>query len=231
MSKFEFQYSLVTLSQTCFMGMLDAYTFSHFAGAFASAQTGNLIIFGIELARNGWQPASDHLPVFFGFLLGAVFAQQLRTGLKKRQANQLAQVRWLMLVSIGISVTGMLLAALQPTAKMLLLALLGFFASYELTLFNRVGTTAVNNGIMTGNLKNIGNLLATFLSHPQKSVGLKLTHFGLNLVIFVIGVLVGAAWFSQSLVGILISGSGLNLILLLLLLVEPSVSPNTTAKD
>ncbi|GAF38840.1 hypothetical protein JCM14202_671 [Agrilactobacillus composti DSM 18527 = JCM 14202] len=72
------QLTYLTVGQTLLMGMLDAYTFSHFDGAFASAQTGNLVVFGVALTQQGWRAAASHLPIFLGFLIGAILAQLIR---------------------------------------------------------------------------------------------------------------------------------------------------------
>ncbi|MCH4170310.1 MAG: DUF1275 domain-containing protein [Lactobacillus sp.] len=208
------QLTYLTVGQTLLMGMLDAYTFSHFDGAFASAQTGNLVVFGVALSQQGWRTAASHLPIFFGFLIGAILAQLIR-----QQAAPLKPTTRLKLFT-GLSIIlPLALLALQPGPKWLSLSLLGLFASYELTIFNQIGTTTVNNGIMTGNIKNFGNSIYTFLSHPSTATGLKVGHFAIGIGTFILGVILGCSWFNQSPQLILLGGAVMNLSFLIYLTV------------
>lgn len=114
MTKYPVQTSLLTISQTLFMGMIDAYTFSHFDGTFASAQTGNLIIFGISFVKDGIGRASVHIPVFLGFLFGAMFAQWLKYYINERRwASELNQLRTYTVISIVIAIIILVIGRLQ----------------------------------------------------------------------------------------------------------------------
>ncbi|WP_054736358.1 MULTISPECIES: YoaK family protein [Lentilactobacillus] len=232
MNKITIQTSILTMSQTLFMGMIDAYTFNTFNGTFASAQTGNLVIFGIALVKEGFQKASIHIPVFAGFLVGAIFAQLIRKYLKKSlEISPLNQLRFFTVISIVISGIILLIEEALPSATSLLLITLGFFASYELTIFNHIGKTSVNNGIMTGNIKNFGNLISDFIQNPQKEIGFKICHYGINIIIFICGVIVGTFYLSQLAESIMLTGILLNSVILLGLLITKDPAPQETVNN
>ena len=69
--------TLLTLSATFLMGLLDAYTFMEKGGVFVSAQTGNMVAFSSKLFTGHFSEAKGHITVFLGFMLGALIGQML----------------------------------------------------------------------------------------------------------------------------------------------------------
>ncbi|MBI6875186.1 YoaK family protein [Clostridium aciditolerans] len=56
-------------------GFLDAYTFIERGGVFANAQTGNIVLFGVEASRGNWRQALIALPPIFAFVLGVIISE------------------------------------------------------------------------------------------------------------------------------------------------------------
>ncbi len=69
---------------------------------------------------------------------------------------------------------------------------LGLFSGYELTVFNKIGVTSVNNGIMTGNLKNFANNVYEAIFSRDKSALIKASHFLSGIIMFVLGIMFSA---------------------------------------
>lgn len=179
--------TVTTILQTFIMGTIDAYTFNTFNGSFVSAQTGNLIVFGIELATKGWHTAYIRVPVMVGFVLGAILAQAFRHLLlveKKQFEFQLG-------ISV-VSLIALLTIATHPINDLVMLFLLGMFASYQLTLFNQVGETSVNNGIMTGNLKNMSNQFYEAIFQQDRTAMKQSLSLLVGIGMFTLGVLTSA---------------------------------------
>ncbi|MFD1125318.1 YoaK family protein [Lentilactobacillus raoultii] len=176
--------SLTTLFQTFIMGSIDAYTFQNFNGSFVSAQTGNLVVFAYELAAKGWQTAYVRVPVLIGFLLGAFISQACKH--LKLSTNH----RFSAFLLLSILFLGLLYGAMFTSITELpMLFSLGLFSGYELTVFNKIGGTSVNNGIMTGNLKNFSNnVYEAIFSHDHDAL-IKAGHFLSGICMFVFGIL------------------------------------------
>lgn len=181
--------SLTTLFQTFIMGAIDAYTFQNFAGSFVSAQTGNLVVFAYELVSKGWQTAYVRLPVLIGFLIGA-FISQAAKHLPFSDRN-----RFIILLAFST----LLLAIVDGTillgaGELTILFILGFFSGYELTVFNKIGGTSVNNGIMTGNLKNFSNNVYEAIFSRNHQALLQAGFFLSGIMMFVLGIIFSAYW-------------------------------------
>jgi uncharacterized membrane protein YoaK (UPF0700 family) len=181
--------SLTTLFQTFIMGAIDAYTFQNFAGSFVSAQTGNLVVFAYELVSKGWQTAYVRLPVLIGFLIGA-FISQAAKHLPFSDRNRFI---------IPLAFSTLLLAIVDGTillgaGELTILFILGFFSGYELTVFNKIGGTSVNNGIMTGNLKNFSNNVYEAIFSRNHQALLQAGFFLSGIMMFVLGIIFSAYW-------------------------------------
>lgn len=182
--EFSTKNSLTTLLQTFIMGAIDAYTFQNFDGSFVSAQTGNLVVFAYELASKGWQVAYIRVPVLVGFLLGAFISQACKH-LKLRTSRRFSAFLLLSLVFLGLLYAAMFTAINNLT----MLFSLGLFSGYELTVFNKIGGTSVNNGIMTGNLKNFANNVYEAVFSQDHDALIKAGHFLSGIGMFVLGIM------------------------------------------
>jgi uncharacterized membrane protein YoaK (UPF0700 family) len=58
-------------------GFLDAYTFVGYNGVFANAQTGNIVLLGVDAQAGHWREALLHIPPVVAFVLGVALAQML----------------------------------------------------------------------------------------------------------------------------------------------------------
>lgn len=186
MTTLEKKISAVAVIQTLMMGMLDAFTFIHFAGSFATAQTGNIVTFGVDIARGQYGQALIHVPVFIGFLFGAAVAQLVKNYFSNYDKRRQFQI-YLLISAIFVTMTFFG----YPFGYMVFLFMLGMFSSYELTMFSEMGGHQVNNGIMTGNIKNLGNNLANYLFKGNKDAGKKAFWYSTGLLAFIVGILIG----------------------------------------
>lgn len=213
------KYSITTLAQTFIMGSIDAYTFQNFSGSFVSAQTGNLVVFAYEYATKGWATAYIRVPVLLGFLLGAFISQ----GCKHIKLNP--NLRFNLLLSFSIIFLGLLaMASATHMGELDMLFCLGLFSGYELTVFNRIGETSVNNGIMTGNLKNFANNVYEAIFSHDKIAMSKAGHFSSAIVTFVIGIMCSAYLLKAIGVKVFIVAAILNLILLAAVQIHSQIS-------
>lgn len=179
--------SMTTLAQTFIMGSIDAYTFQNFHGSFVSAQTGNLVVFAYEYATKGWGTAYIRVPVLLGFLLGAFISQACK------HIKLPAERRFNLFLLFSIIFLGLLTLGAAFNLSMLnMLFSLGLFSGYELTVFNKIGVTSVNNGIMTGNLKNFANNVYEAIFSRDKSALIKASHFLSGIIMFVLGIMFSA---------------------------------------
>lgn len=196
--------SILTIYGTFLMGFIDAYTFLEKGGVFVSAQTGNMVAFSSKLFTGQFSQAAGHIAVFVGFALGAFGGEWLMEKVsgstrKKYQAILLLQSLLLFIFALFQ----------KQIFDSLIVFLLGALAGFELTIFRKIGITTVNDGIMTGNTKNLMNNLYKWLIDKDQTAANDFLDLGLGILVFILGVGIGslvvllnaslALWFSFAL--------------------------------
>ncbi|AYM02083.1 YoaK family protein [Levilactobacillus yiduensis] len=211
--------TVLTLGATLVMGMIDADTFLNHGAVFVSAQTGNMVVFVVKLAEHGWGAAWVNVPVWIGYFLGCFLAQGLSEHLG--QGNKRRQMRWLMLLDVGAYTV---LASLQTAIPTLWLIFgLGIVAGYELTVFRQVGGIGINNGIMTGNTKNLATATYRAWFDGDRVARSKQRRIAIVLATFILGCGVGARLATLTPLGVLWIATALKLILLAWLFVPAAM--------
>lgn len=203
--------TIVTLGATIVMGMIDADTFLNHGAVFVSAQTGNMVVFAVKLVEHGWSAAWVNVPVWIGYFLGCFVAQGLSEHVG--QGDKPRQLRWLMLFDVWIY---FLLSSLQNVLpSMWLIFFLGIVAGYELTIFRQVGGMAINNGIMTGNTKNLANNAFRAWFDHDRAAQQKVGRIGLVIAMFILGCGLGAGMAKVDTVTVLWVATAIKALLLL----------------
>src|SRR5690625_2651246 len=172
---------------TFLMGFVDAYTYLKYDGVFVSAQTGNVIVVSVKLFSEEWLEATSHIIVFVGFALGALIVEGILEKIKSPS---------FMLLRVFLVVWGMFLFILSlfqiyiPSAFMIIA--LGTLSGYELSIFRRICITTINNGVMTGNTKNMMQNLYKRIFDRDREAGRHFFNLLSGLVIFIAGVVAGS---------------------------------------
>ncbi|WKA56597.1 YoaK family protein [Planococcus shixiaomingii] len=173
----------LTMLAIFLMGFIDAYTFLQQNEAFVTAQTGNLVSLSVKLFSGQWKEAISHVWVFVGFAIGAfageaVIDRSRDKGIKKYRFYLLIQT--ILLLALAL--------AQEHVAGAIMLFVLGTLAGYELTIFRKFRGTSVNNGIMTGNTKNLmGHLYQLIFNNDSKAKS-HFNNLAATVLIFMMGV-------------------------------------------
>ncbi len=179
--------SIVTIYSTFLMGFVDALTYLEYNEVFVSAQTGNIVVMSTKLFSGDWIEALRHVSVLAGFMLGAFLGEAAIEKIKKVNVGQLGMFLFVQEVFLFI------LALFQwNISGSLMVFLLGMLAGYELSVFRKIGVTTINNGIMTGNTKNMMNKLYLFLFDKNKQAQVDFLNLFTGLIIFMVGVGAGS---------------------------------------
>lgn len=167
----------------CFlMGFIDAYTFLQQEESFASAQTGNLVVLSVKLFSGDWKEAVSHVWAFGGFAIGA-FAGEAVIERSKDQGTK--NYRYYLLIR---TILFFVLALFQEQLiGVIMLFALGMTAGYELTAFRQFRGTFVNNGIMTGNIKNLMSNLYQLVFKRESKAKSQFTDLATTILIFMFG--------------------------------------------
>lgn len=131
-------------------GFLDAYTFLGRGGVFATAQTGNMVLLGVQAARAEWADALRHVPPIAAFVVGVWVAETIR--LPRIAAVLPRPLRAALLLELLVLIIVGLLPAGAPDD--LVAVLIAFVASVQITSFGMIGRWTFNTTVTTTNLRN-----------------------------------------------------------------------------
>jgi uncharacterized membrane protein YoaK (UPF0700 family) len=140
----------VALLLTMVGGFLDAFTFVGYGGVFANAQTGNIVLLGVEAGERRWGPALLHVPPVLAFLLGVTVAAWLghpaAVRIVKRPTRVALGVEILVTSAIGF-MPGWPGQAVTTTVA--------FAAAVQVSTFRSLDGTGYSTTLTTSNLRSL----------------------------------------------------------------------------
>ncbi|WP_329249897.1 DUF1275 domain-containing protein [Actinoallomurus sp. NBC_01490] len=193
-------------------GFQDAYSFIGLGGVFANAQTGNVVLLGVDAGRQHWAEALRHVPPLLAFILGVAVAETLS---RPRVA---AVLRWparfaLVLEIIVLGVVGALPGGVSYS---LIVVMIAFTASVQVTTFRTLIVWPYNTAMVTGNLRTAAQAAYQAVADRDPEARRKSRSFATVIVSFMAGAIAGglltlelgrhAIWISA---GVLLGALGL----------------------
>jgi uncharacterized membrane protein YoaK (UPF0700 family) len=132
-------------------GYLDAYTYMTRGGVFANVQTGNVILFTIDMARGNWGKTWGHLWPILAFLVGVLLSAHIKSGRAERLVNH--PLRWTM----GFQAIAFAAVGFVPTSvpSAFVTIPISFLAAMQFTLFRNIGNLTYIAVATTGNLMRL----------------------------------------------------------------------------
>lgn len=135
---------LLTLANS----FLDAYTYLVRGGVFATAQTGNVVFFAVEMSAGRAAAALAHVWPILAFVLGVSLASHLKSGRLDRHLNY--PLRWaIALQALVLVVIGFVPTSVAPS---IVTVPISFVAALQIGLFRAIGDLAYVPIATTGNL-------------------------------------------------------------------------------
>lgn len=132
-------------------GFLDAYTYLCRGGVFANAETGNIVLLGIRLARREWGAALTYLVPILAFALGVLAAEAV----KSRLLQKAGRLHWRHF-TLGVEMAVLILASFVPLGRAdgAVNALVAFVCAMQVEAFRKVRGHAFASTMCTGNLRS-----------------------------------------------------------------------------
>ncbi|MBV7389268.1 MULTISPECIES: YoaK family protein [Enterococcus] len=184
----------VGLMLTFIGGMLDSYTYLRYQ-AFASAQTGNLVLAIIQGFDGQWASVGKKLLSTLCFFLGIFLAKYLID-----LANQKKWFFWRLGVLYYEAVIFLLLTTqfFQPLHTIVIM-LIAFTAAIQWISFDKINGLTYTNLFTTGNLKGMATNFYDYLKNHDPLAKKGFFHFSSVVTAFISGVVV--AVFCYHLIG------------------------------
>ncbi len=169
-------------------GFLDAYTYITRGGVFANAQTGNIVLMGINLAKGDFEHVFHYVVPILAFALGILLAEIIKSKLKQAQHMHWRQIIVLAEI-ILLVVCGFIPDGKGNTAVNVMIS---FVCSLQVESFRVINGNTVATTMCTGNLRSGTELLFIGIRKKNKQIALRsLTYYGINLF-FTLGAIAGA---------------------------------------
>lgn len=168
-------------------GFLDAYTYFLHGGVFANAQTGNLVLLGIDLAQKNFRGA-----LYYLIPVGAFFAGVLLTELLKSRFTATAFVGWqhiVLLVEILLLCMVGFLPEQIPDA--IANVAISFICSLQVNSFRTTRGLPYASTMCTGNLRSAAEQCYRFLC-GDRPAGRNMARYLVIILAFCAGAAFGA---------------------------------------
>lgn len=167
-------------------GFMDAYSFLVRGGAFATAETGNIVRMGISAAEGNWGGALYFLVPVISYAFGIFVAEQIR-----ERVGENSMIHWkegvLWMEMAVLFLTGLLPQAHNSLAN----CLIAFICAMQVETFRKIRGKAFATTMCTGNLRSGTELLtAAEFRHDPKKRKEGLQFYWIDFV-FVAGVVLG----------------------------------------
>ena len=171
-------------------GLQDAYTYLCRGKVFANAQTGNIVLFGANIAEGNWLRAAEYFLPILAFALGVVAAEIVKRRYKKRQSD--INIHWRQIVVLVEIVLLIAAAFLPQTLNTTVNIMISFICAMQVESFRKVRGSAFATTMCTGNLRSAAdNLYAGLALHDAPAL-LRASRYLSVVLVFVLGAVAGA---------------------------------------
>ena len=168
-------------------GFLDAYTFVTRGRVFANAQTGNIVLFGINLFEGNFIGAKDYLVPVFAFFVGIIIAEMIKSRFRENTALHWRQI--VVLIEFAVLVA----AAFMPqSCNTAVNALISFVCSLQVESFRKVKGNPFATTMCTGNLRSATEHLYNYHKNRDRAALENSGRYFLVIALFTAGAGAGA---------------------------------------
>lgn len=167
-------------------GFMDAYSYMCRGQVFANAQTGNILLLGVNLAQLRFGAALSYFTPVAAFACGIVFANVARGFLKNIKAIHWRQVMLAVEILLFLRV-GFFPQTMNGMATTLISAACGI----QLETFRTVCGNSAATTMCIGNLRSMTNAFCDYLRSKNKNSLRKALLFGGVIACFAIGAILG----------------------------------------
>jgi uncharacterized membrane protein YoaK (UPF0700 family) len=168
-------------------GFLDAYTFVGHQ-VFANAQTGNVVLFGVESASRHWREAMLHLIPIGGFLVGIAVAETLGRPRVRQWLRRPLRVA----LGAEIVILGVLATLPDSTPELIITVPIAFAAAIQFATFRILVDTPYSTLFATGNLRMLAVSAYQWIADRDIAGRQHAGRFAAVVGAFVVGAVLGA---------------------------------------
>jgi len=167
-------------------GFLDAYTFICRGEVFANAQTGNIVLLGLNLAKKNWEMAFRYFIPVLAFVFGVFIAEIIKYYFKNNN-----RIHWRQIIIIMEIALLFFVAFLPQDFNMLANITVSFVCALQAESFRKIKGNICATTMCTGNLRTATELLFLYLKNGDKALKKKSIWYYTIDLLFVLGAIAG----------------------------------------
>ena len=170
-------------------GFLDAYSYLLKGGVFANAETGNIVLMGIQLMKGDFLYALYYLFPICAFFLGGIVVEAI-----KEKVPKVTFLRWMHLVLI-IEIISLMIIGFLPRSVPYAVSniTISFVCSLQICTFRTITGAPYATTMCTGNLRSCSEYFYRYCREKDHAAGRKALRYFTVILTFCLGALVGAA--------------------------------------
>lgn len=169
-------------------GFLDAYTFVGHGGVFANAQTGNVVLMGIEAATGKWGEAILHAVPILAFVIGVIVAEIL----KKPSVRLFFPDAERAVLILEIAVLFLVGFIPYTSPSLIVTVAISFVSAVQVSSFRKLEGSTYNTTMITGNLRSSIHEIYNAVTKKDYESALQAVRFSTINLSFLTGAVSGA---------------------------------------
>lgn len=168
-------------------GYMDAYSYLCRDEVFANAQTGNILLLGVNLAKQNFGIALQYLCPILAFSLGIIGAELVRYRMKDK-----GSIHWRQITVLLEAIILFLVSFIPQGYSLVANSLISLACGIQVECFRKIHGNAIATTMCIGNLRSgTQNLCDFFFNKEKKSFHKCLLYYGI-ILFFVIGAIIGS---------------------------------------
>ena len=165
-------------------GMMDAYSYVMRDKVFANGQTGNIILFSINIAERNFSTAFNYFCPIVAFVVGIIFAEAAREKVGKR-------LHWRQTAVLIESIMLFFVAFIPTDLNLLASSLISLVCGVQVESFRKIHGRALATTMCLGNLRSgTQNIYEYIRYRNREKLKSSIIYYGV-IIFFVIGAVLG----------------------------------------
>ena len=166
-------------------GFLDAYTFICRGQVFANAQTGNIVLIGVEVTKGNFTQAIMAFLPILAFIIGVIVAEKIRD-FKVPSIIFLTKAERIILI---IEIIVLFIIGFIPTTvpHIFVTVPISFVSSVQISSFRILVDSPYSTTMCTGNLRSASQAAYIAFTRKDKKSAINATRYAIIIFSFVVG--------------------------------------------
>ena len=178
---------LLAIFLTLAGGFQDAYSYNCRGQVFANAQTGNIVLFGQNLATGQWTRAIHYLLPVLSFVIGVYLTEWIR-----HHHQYSTRIHWRQTVLLGEIFLLVCVGLLPHTMDVAANILLSFACAMQVNTFRKFCGLPSATTMCIGNMRSAASLLCEYHVTGNPEFRRKSMHYYFVIAVFAVGAAFGA---------------------------------------